>query len=261
MTTRKKHNLETGIPRAASPKPKRIGRERTDRMDLATPSQKHTNVSKESNMCRLLGIPKWCIDYTSALQFVHDQSQRSSKRLLRRIQRFLSHAGQVDDEVLVELLLAMLPVSEAIVADLLNKQNSERDFHRHFLIFFTFAWPVHEIPLAVCPTARRFARDYLSQVDKDLECGPYMAADLLGDHWPSTRSGIVDLEWIIMNAHEIGRHWAIYGLDCIASRTKSKAILNRVEVCLRRVSTADRNHRVRNDAESTLKRLRSLVKP
>jgi len=101
----------------------------------------------------------------------------------------------------------------------------------------------------------RLVEHYLMNVSRDVAQAPWMAGDLLGDHW-DLRESLPVLSAVVLKArHPAGRMAAIHGLSHALDRGTKREQWAIMDV-LSRVASKDRSHKVRSYAESVLGPLR-----
>lgn len=155
-------------------------------------------------------------------------------------------------------LILLLPSSLPHLERLLARRHGSRTGELHFSLF-CFLDAVHRMRLenAVCSRVEGLVGDYLKSVRSSEGQAPWMAGDLLGDHWPPERAVPILCEAALHGRYAVGREGGVHGLSHALERS-DKATQWKIVAVLQEVSRADRSKRVRGYAELVLGNLRGV---
>jgi hypothetical protein len=173
------------------------------------------------------------------------------KAMVEKLVRLLTSAEARVDRVRIpacKLLIALLPLSEETIKMLLMKLAHKMDYEIQFTVFCYLdellvldPLPsfVNDVPMVI--------HEYLNRIQKDTARAAWMAADLLGDHWPPKEALPVLLRLAEEGRHRVGRSVAAKGLIKLLPRiqqSERKKVLH----TLKRLSERDRSNKVKQAA-------------
>ena len=154
----------------------------------------------------------------------------------------------------VRAVVALLPLSLEMVADLLVNFSSKHDYEIHFTLFCYLDW-TQEMPdaLPLTKSVLPLVENYLLQVPRETARAAWMAVDMLGDHWDTTEALPVLINVARNARHSVGREGGILGLEKALERlTVENSASHDVLEVLQGVSFTDRSRRVREEAQSVI---------
>lgn len=202
------------------------------------------------------------IDHSTGLQYIRERlasrSLHTRRRLILRIEESLLKsprwASERDRVLLAKVVTALLPDSVQLLERLLLGRDNERFAEFQFSLF---------VALSDLPGVVKVERDvqqvldlvelYLLGVRSGTAQAPWMAGDMLGDHWP-LGAALPTLERVARRARFVaGREGAIHGLSHALTRASKRQQWVIMQLLLD-VSERDRSSRVRRYARSVMGR-------
>lgn len=159
---------------------------------------------------------------------------------------------------LAKTTVALLPDSLDLMRQILAN-NRTGEFAELQFSLFVFLGDVNGLPGvgSVTETLLALVGGYLRTVKTAAAQAPWMAGDLLGDHWPLEESLPVLADAARFARYVPGRAGALHGLSHALARSDKRAQWRIVEV-LQNVARSDRSQHVRASALHVLGPLRGL---
>lgn len=163
--------------------------------------------------------------------------------------------GLADEDtriMVIKVAIALLPDTLSVIRDCITRSTSKVDYECQFTLF-CFLDEVQPLPLdaSIVDGILIEIRDYLMNVSTNTAHAAWMAGDLLGHHWMTTKA-VPNLLDVLQTARFVaGRLAALHGLKMMMTECNEE-IRDRIGVCLRNVVETDRSEIVRIMAERLL---------
>lgn len=221
-----------------------------------TPQQSSAASQVIPRLSALLGVDPYLSSVetiTNASKLVHKETRGQiislcfvelSKPEIRKL--------EVDRVSLVKALVALVPDSFPEIKTLVRDSASTGISEVHFTLF-CFLDDIQYVPggSAILDDVLQLLSEYLLWVRSETGHAPWMAGDLLGDHWSLHTSIPVLCQAARCARYVAGRIGAVHGISHAlqrADRGQKKTLMK----LLGEISVSDRSARVRSNAESTL---------
>jgi hypothetical protein len=180
------------------------------------------------------------------------------KELVDRLHNAVLVNSPVADEecaALAKLLVAMLPETLRVVLTLVSQRRPPE------VLFSLFCFLDQSQLLNLSPSViaeiPRAVGAYLLEADTEAAQAPWMAGDLLGDHWSVEAALPILLKAAEEGRYAAGRAGAIHGLSHALERV-GKPKQWEIVGTLKRIASNDRSQRVRAYAQGVLGELRGF---
>ena len=154
----------------------------------------------------------------------------------------------------MKVVLGLIPHSMVMIEELIRNMNCRKDFEIHFTLF-VYMDSLFNISgtKAVRQKIALLLRDYLMHVRRETALAPWMAADLLGDHWGIRESLPILIETAQKARYVAGREAAVTGLKKAMKRCENRpASRSRVLSLLSQIANEDKSETVRLSAKIVL---------
>ena len=147
----------------------------------------------------------------------------------------------------IGIIVAALSHSAFLIESLINKKTGRNAYEIQFTLFRLLGWTPHAEKS--CPLMLTHVRNYLLTTKYDTAQAAWMAADLLGDHWPLEKTLPVLLE-VVKNAKYVaGRDAALYGLTIsLTNLSQSSPHRKQIIASLNQLAEYDPSSKIRTIA-------------
>jgi hypothetical protein len=166
-----------------------------------------------------------------------------------------TYAGESQRIAIAKLLLALLPIT---LETLLNLLRERRPPELLFSLFCTVDQTLDlQLDDDILNQIAAAVGAYLLEVESETARAPWMAGDLLGDHWPMDVALPILLGAAENARYKAGRAGAVHGLSHALERADKRRQWE-IAAMLERVASRDRSQHVRAYAEDVLNGLRGF---
>lgn len=162
----------------------------------------------------------------------------------------------------VRVLVALLPLSLAAIADLLSRCQNKHHYEVHFTLF-CYLDSAQEMPDASSLTkdVLLLVENYLMTVPRKTALAAWMAGDMLGEHWNEQEAAPLLMRTAQGAKYSVGRELSVLGLgDMLGRLPVGSAFHKDILKTVRKVSSSDPSRYVREDAKMLLKQWRKSSK-
>ena len=164
--------------------------------------------------------------------------------------------------VAVRVIVALLPLSLAAIADLLSRCQNKHHYEVHFTLF-CYLDSAQEMPDASSLTkdVLLLVENYLMTVPRKTALAAWMAGDMLGEHWNEQEAAPLLMRTAQGAKYSVGRELSVLGLgDMLGRLPVGSAFHKDILKTVRKVSSSDPSRYVREDAKMLLKQWRKSSK-
>ena len=162
----------------------------------------------------------------------------------------------------VRVLVALLPLSLAAIADLLSRCQNKHHYEVHFTLFCYLDW-AQEMPDAFSLTedVLLLVENYLMTVPRKTARAAWMAGDMLGEHWNEQEAVPLLMKTAQGAKYSVGRLQSVFGLAHMLDRLPVESDTHKsILKALRKISSSDPSKDVRKNAKGELRDWRKSLR-
>jgi hypothetical protein len=206
---------------------------------------------------RLLSLDPYIAPFETIYKRARSLKTRDRNSLLSFVEKGLNRVDCRKYEPvrvgLVKVMVALVPESSRLIRCWLLKTTGRFVPEVHFSLF-CFLHLIRELP-----SAQEFAKElprliegYLTSVKHGTAKAPWMAGDLLGEHWSDRESLEILLPLANSAKFVAGREGALHGLAHLVSKGSSK-FRDEIIGVIKQISEKDRSQKIQKYAQLILK--------
>lgn len=196
---------------------------------------------------------------SSPIQSLNMEIQRVSKRKARKLMAFCLQAldsrklrarhRETDRIAVVKCLVGLLPDTEHRVRWLLSRPEADGWTEEQFTLF-CYIEEAQEIEgvASLMEDVPRLVGTFLATVRTDRSRAGWMAAHLLGEHWPTIDAARILCDVAAKGRFAMGRWCSLSGIESLAKVTQPGPVVDIIRETVQRVVAGDRSGRVRRYA-------------